>query len=102
VARCAGPVAALSEAELAALAENALVDAYGEDEQAAGFHAVIMDNVKMPFMCSLRSPRLSLPMLAGSVLAVSPGNHCYCMVHAQWVPTLLMCASGPAQTIFGC
>jgi hypothetical protein len=50
VARYAGPVAALSEAELVAMAEDATVDAYSEDEQAMGFHAVIVDNVKMPFV----------------------------------------------------
>ncbi len=49
VPRYAGPVAALNEAELAAMAGHATVDAYGEDEQAMGFHAVMVDNVKMPF-----------------------------------------------------
>jgi len=46
-------VAELSKAELAAMAEDATVDAHVEDEQAAGFHAVIVDNVKVPFITSL-------------------------------------------------
>ena len=36
----------MSEAELAAMAEEATVDAYGEDEQAMDFHTMIADNLK--------------------------------------------------------
>ena len=46
-------MAALSKAELAAMAEEATVDAYGEDEQAMGFHAMIVDNLKVPFEASV-------------------------------------------------
>jgi hypothetical protein len=49
----AGLVAALSEAELAAMAEDATVDAHDEDEQAMGFHTVIADDVKVPFVTSV-------------------------------------------------
>jgi Calcium binding len=42
-------VAALSEAELAAMAEEATVDCYGEDEQASGFYTMIGDNLEVPF-----------------------------------------------------
>lgn len=38
------PVAALGKAELAAMAEEATVDCYGEDEQASGFYTMILDN----------------------------------------------------------
>jgi hypothetical protein len=51
--RYACPVAALSKAELAAMAEEATVDAYGDDEQAMGFHAMIVDNLKVPFVTSV-------------------------------------------------
>jgi hypothetical protein len=36
-------VAALSKAEVAVMAEEATVDAYGDHEQAMGFHAMIVD-----------------------------------------------------------
>jgi hypothetical protein len=51
--RYAGPVVALSKAELAAIAAEATVDAYGDDEQAMGFHAVIVDNFKTLFVTSV-------------------------------------------------
>ena len=35
------------------MAEDATVDAHDEDEQAMGFHAVIVENVKVPFMTSV-------------------------------------------------
>jgi hypothetical protein len=41
--RYAWPVAALSKVELAAMAEEATVDAYGDDEQAMGFYTMIAD-----------------------------------------------------------
>jgi hypothetical protein len=43
----------LSKAELAAMAEEATVDYYGEDEQALGFHTMIVDNLKVPFVTSV-------------------------------------------------
>jgi hypothetical protein len=46
-------VAELSEAELDELVEQALVDAYGEDEQMAGFHSVIDDNLALPFTTTI-------------------------------------------------
>ena len=39
----------LSEAELDALIDEATVDAYGEDEELAGFAVMIGDNLAMPF-----------------------------------------------------
>ena len=53
VPRYACPVVALSKAELAAMAEEATVDAYGEDEQAMGFYTMIADNLEMPFVTSV-------------------------------------------------
>ena len=35
------------------MAEEATVDAYGEDEQAMGFRAMIADNLKVPFVTSV-------------------------------------------------
>jgi hypothetical protein len=74
VPRYAGPVAALSKAGLAAMAEDATVDAYGEDEQATGLHAVIVDNVQVPFMTSVLGVEVTVEDidLAGdnSILAI--------------------------------
>ena len=53
VPRYACPVAALSKAELAAVAEEATVDAYGDAEQAVGFCTMIADNLEMPFVTSV-------------------------------------------------
>ena len=35
------------------MAEEATVDAYGEDEQAMGFHTMLAGNLKMPFVTSV-------------------------------------------------
>lgn len=42
-------MAELSEAELDDLVEQAVVDAYGDDEQMTGFYTVINDNLALPF-----------------------------------------------------
>jgi hypothetical protein len=42
-------VAELSEAELDELVEQAVVDAYGDDEQMTGFYTMIEDNLALPF-----------------------------------------------------
>jgi hypothetical protein len=42
-------VAELSEAELDELVEQAVVDAYGDDEQMTGSYTMIEDNLALPF-----------------------------------------------------
>jgi Calcium binding len=42
-------VGELSEADLDELVEEAIVDAYGEDEQLAGFYTVLEENLTLPF-----------------------------------------------------
>jgi uncharacterized protein (UPF0262 family) len=39
----------LSKARLDEMVEEAIVDAYGESEQAVGFFSLIEDNLRMPF-----------------------------------------------------
>jgi hypothetical protein len=67
-------VAALSKAELAAMAEEATVDAYGEDEQAMGFHTMIVDNLKVPFVTSVLGVDVTVEYIDladdGSILAI--------------------------------
>ena len=43
--RCKGPLAA----DLDQMIEEAIVDAYGESEQTAGFYSVLDDNLEVPF-----------------------------------------------------
>lgn len=40
---------AWSNAELAAMAEDATIDCYNEDEQVSGFYTMIADNLEVPF-----------------------------------------------------
>ena len=42
-------MAELSGADLDELVEEAIVDVYGEDEQLAGFYAMIEENLALPF-----------------------------------------------------
>jgi hypothetical protein len=42
-------VSELSEAEVDELVGQAIVDAYGDDEQTAAFYSVISDNLALPF-----------------------------------------------------
>jgi hypothetical protein len=42
-------VEGLSDQDLDAMIAEALVDAYGEDEELVGFHAVLSDRVTVPF-----------------------------------------------------
>jgi hypothetical protein len=42
-------VTELSEAELDELVEQAIVDAYGDDEQLVGLYTMIDDNLALPF-----------------------------------------------------
>ena len=43
------PMAELSRADLDELVEEAIVDAYGEDEQLVGFYTMIEENLVLPF-----------------------------------------------------
>ena len=42
-------MAELSKADLDELVDEAIVDAYGEDEQLAGFYTMIEENLVLPF-----------------------------------------------------
>jgi hypothetical protein len=42
-------VGELSQADLDGLVEEAIVDAYGEDEQLASFYTMIEENLTLPF-----------------------------------------------------
>jgi hypothetical protein len=46
-------VAKRSDAELDTLVEQAIVDAYGEDEQLSAFHVMIEDHLAVPFQTTV-------------------------------------------------
>jgi hypothetical protein len=67
-------VGALSNAELAAMAEDATIDCNGVDEQAMGFHTMIMDNLTVPFVTSVLGVDVTVEDIDlaydGSILAI--------------------------------
>ncbi|MCK9930672.1 calcium-binding protein [Frankia sp. Mgl5] len=62
-------MAELSDVELDALVERAVVDAYGEDEQLMAFHAVIGDSLAVPFRTAVLGVEVTvmgIDLLSGS------------------------------------
>ena len=53
-------MAELSEAELDELVEQAIVDAYGDDEQMVGFYTMINDNLALPFTTTVLGVEVSV------------------------------------------
>lgn len=56
------------------MAEEATVDCYDEDEQALGFHTMIVDNLKVPFVTSVLGVDVTVEdidlAVDGSILAI--------------------------------
>jgi hypothetical protein len=62
-------VVELSKAELDALVEQAIVDAYDEYEQLTAFHVVIEDNLAVPFRTTVLGVEVTvtkIDLLSGS------------------------------------
>ena len=53
-------MAELNEDELDKLIERAVVDAYGDDEQMAGFYTMINDNLALPFTTTVLGVAVSV------------------------------------------
>jgi hypothetical protein len=53
----------LSKPRLEALIEEATVDAYNEAEQAAGFFAMMEDNLRLPFQTEMLGLRVTVERL---------------------------------------
>ncbi len=53
-------VADLSRADLDELVEEAVVDAYGEDEQRVGFYTMIEENLALPFTTRVLGAEVSV------------------------------------------
>jgi hypothetical protein len=73
-------VAALSNAELDALVEQATVDAYDEYEQLASFHVVIEEHLAVPFRTTVLGVEVivtKIDLLSGTGIAAicSRGKH---------------------------
>lgn len=66
-------MAELSEAELDGLVEQAIVDAYGDDEQLAGFYSVIDDDLALPFTTTVLGVEASverIDLTASGIVAI--------------------------------
>ena len=63
-----------ADAELDSLIEEATVDAYDEDEQRMGFHAVLEENVRVPFDTEILGVAITVERLdvsdEGAIVAV--------------------------------
>jgi hypothetical protein len=73
-------VAELRDGELDALIEDATVDAYDEDEQLAGFHAVIEGRLAVSFRTTalgveVTATKIDLLSGSGIVAVCSRGKH---------------------------
>jgi hypothetical protein len=73
-------VAGRSDAELDALVEQAIVDAYDEDEQLASFHAVIEEHLVVPFRTTVLGDEVTVTKIdllsgTGIVAICSRGKH---------------------------
>jgi hypothetical protein len=62
-------VGELSEEELDALVEEATTDAYGDDEQLAGFAVMIEDNLEVPFETTV----LGVPVTVSGITHTDSG-----------------------------
>lgn len=64
----------LSKADLAAMVEEALVDAYGEEEQRVGFYTMVEDHLKLPFETEVLGVRVTVERVdltpGGEIVAI--------------------------------
>lgn len=79
-------VAELSEAELDELIEQAVVDAYGDDEQLTAFYTLIAENLTLPFTTTV----LGIEVQVETVDLTDSGIVAICVrgVHRQAIPVL--------------
>jgi hypothetical protein len=79
-------VADLSRAELDDLVEQAIVDAYGDDEQLTAFYTMIADNLALPFTTTVLGAEASvmaIDLTDSGIVAT-----CVRGAHRQAVPVL--------------
>jgi hypothetical protein len=87
-------VAELSEAELDKLVEEAIVDAYGDDEQMTAFYTLIADNLALPFTTTV----LGVEANVETVDLTDSGIVAICVrgAHRQVIPILDLPLPEPA------
>ena len=76
----------LSEAELDELVEQAIVDAYGDDEQLVGLYTMIDDNLALPFtttVLGVEADVVRVDVTASGIVAI-----CACGADRQAIPIL--------------
>jgi hypothetical protein len=86
-------VAELSQADLDELVEEAIVDAYGEDEQLTGFYTMIEDNLALPFTTRV----LGVEVTVAGIDLTDWGIVAICVrgTHRQLIPILDLPLSAP-------
>jgi hypothetical protein len=79
-------MAELSQADLDELVEEAIVDAYGEDEQLAGFYTMIEENLALPFTTRV----LGVEVTVAGIHLTDRGIVAICVrgTHRQSIPVL--------------
>lgn len=73
ISKYAAAVSSLSRAELDALVAEAVVDAYGDDEQLVGLYTMIADNLAVPFVTEVLGVEVSvrrIDLRAGGIVAI--------------------------------
>jgi hypothetical protein len=68
-------VTELSEAELDALVEQAIVDAYGDDEQLVSLYTIIVDNLALPFTTTVLGFEASVESVDVTASGSSPSAY---------------------------
>jgi Calcium binding len=86
-------MAELSRADLDELVEEAIVDAYGEDEQLAGFYTMIEENLVLPFTTWV----LGVEVTVTGIDLTDCGIVAICVrgAHRQSIPILNLPLSAP-------
>jgi Calcium binding len=86
-------VAELSQADLNELVEEAIVDAYGEDEQLTSFYTMIEENLTLPFTKRVLGVEVTVAGIAitdGGIVAI-----CVRGTHRQQIPILDLTLPAP-------
>jgi hypothetical protein len=87
-------MAELSQADLDELVEEAIVDAYGEDEQLTGFYTMIEENLALPFTTRV----LGVEATVAGIDLTDCGIVAICVrgTHRQSIPILDLPLAAPA------
>jgi hypothetical protein len=87
-------MAELSQADLDELVEEAIVDAYGEDEQLTGFYTMIEENLALPFT----TRDLGVEVTVAGIDLTDWGIAAVCLrgTHRQSIPILDLPLAAPA------